>query len=91
LPYLKSLWLYDNPCAQHENYREIVIHHLPNLTKLDNTMVTQEEKTIASNPKFELDLSAAPAVQESGYYQNTPEVVKRSDVHSEARKQRPYS
>lgn len=57
LPYLKSLWLYDNPCAQIENYREIVIHHLPNLTKLDNNVVTQEERVAASNPRFSLDFT----------------------------------
>ena len=66
LPYLKSLWLYDNPCSQQENYREIVIHHLPNLTKLDNSVVTQEEKMAASHPKFEIDfgdMETAPSVK----------------------------
>lgn len=63
LPYLKSLWLYDNPCAQQENYREIVIHHLPNLTKLDNNVVTQEERTAAASPKFEIDFGGAQEEQ----------------------------
>ena len=40
LPQLKVLWLHDNPCSNVENYREIIIKHLPNLTKLDNNLVT---------------------------------------------------
>ena len=40
LPTLKVLWLHDNPCAMVDNYREIVIHHLPNLVKLDNNIIT---------------------------------------------------
>jgi Leucine-rich repeat (LRR) protein len=44
LPNLKVLWLWDNPCAEAANYREIVINALPNLVKLDNTNITSEEK-----------------------------------------------
>ena len=40
---LKVLWLWDNPCIETQNYREIVIKILPNLVKLDNSPVTQEE------------------------------------------------
>jgi cilla- and flagella-associated protein len=89
LPYLKSLWLYDNPCAQIENYREIVIHHLPNLTKLDNSVVTQEERIAANHPKFEIDFTTAQV--KDSFYQNTPEVAKRSDAQTEGRKSRPFS
>jgi len=45
-------------------------------------MVTQEEKVTASNPQYSLDLAAYTPTKEPGYIQNTPEVVKRSDVHS---------
>lgn len=49
LPGLKVLWLWDNPCAEAPNYREIVISALPNLIKLDNQAVTPEEKSHVSN------------------------------------------
>mmetsp|Transcript_27535 Transcript_27535/g.27209 ORF Transcript_27535/g.27209 Transcript_27535/m.27209 type:complete len:204 (+) Transcript_27535:81-692(+) len=42
---LKVLWLWDNPCAENERYREIVLSYLPNLIKLDNQNVSQEEKS----------------------------------------------
>jgi hypothetical protein len=48
------LWLQDNPCATAENYREIVIHHLPNLVKLDNNIITPEEKQDAQKTQFDL-------------------------------------
>ena len=40
---LKVLWLWDNPCAETPNYREIVIKILPGLSKLDNSPVTPED------------------------------------------------
>ena len=53
LPGLKVLWLWDNPCAEAPNYREIVLAALPNLVKLDNQAVTPEERaqTAPSQPK----------------------------------------
>ena len=44
LPGLKVLWLWDNPCAEVANYREIVLGALPNLVKLDNQAITPEER-----------------------------------------------
>jgi cilla- and flagella-associated protein len=49
LPGLKVLWLWDNPCAEVPNYREIVISALPNLVKLDNQAISAEEKTQISS------------------------------------------
>ncbi|XP_001353654.3 nuclear transcription factor Y subunit beta isoform X2 [Drosophila pseudoobscura] len=45
LPALRNLWLEENPfCDQAgANYRAIVLRALPNLKKLDNVEVTQEE------------------------------------------------
>ncbi|KAM7358457.1 uncharacterized protein ACRADG_003422 isoform 7-T14 [Cochliomyia hominivorax] len=45
LPNLKYLWLEENPCCDRAgaNYRAIVLRALPNLKKLDNVEVTQEE------------------------------------------------
>lgn len=47
LPNLHTLWLSENPCADHPNYREYVIAHLPNLQKLDNKEVTADERSRA--------------------------------------------
>ena len=44
LPLLKVLWLWDNPCAEVANYRELVISALPNLVKLDNQVIAPEER-----------------------------------------------
>lgn len=44
LPRLRTLWLSENPCAEHPNYRNYVIKLLPNLMKLDNQDVTHEER-----------------------------------------------
>lgn len=59
LPELKVLWLHDNPCAtvsrvitQAENYRAVVIRTLPNLVKLDNSLITREEKEASRNMQF---------------------------------------
>jgi hypothetical protein len=48
LPSLKVLWLWENPCAESSNYREKVLALLPNLVKLDNQAVTNEEKNQAA-------------------------------------------
>ena len=49
LPSLKVLWLWDNPCAQIPNYRETILSALPNLIKLDNQAVTNEERAQIPN------------------------------------------
>ncbi|XP_043649861.1 putative uncharacterized protein DDB_G0279653 isoform X3 [Drosophila teissieri] len=45
LPSLRYLWLEENPCCDRAgpNYRAVVLRALPNLKKLDNVEVTQEE------------------------------------------------
>ncbi|XP_076267395.1 uncharacterized protein LOC143200690 isoform X3 [Rhynchophorus ferrugineus] len=40
---LKNLWLGENPCSNTEGYRRAVLKALPQLQKLDNIAVTQEE------------------------------------------------
>eukprot|EP01063_Lacrimia_lanifica_P021324 TRINITY_DN2862_c0_g1_i1.p2 TRINITY_DN2862_c0_g1~~TRINITY_DN2862_c0_g1_i1.p2 ORF type:complete len:204 (+),score=58.34 TRINITY_DN2862_c0_g1_i1:273-884(+) len=44
LPKLKILWLSDNPCAGSATYRAYVIRSLPQLEKLDNVDISEEEK-----------------------------------------------
>jgi len=43
LPNLKNLWLAENPCAETDGYRLAVLRALPQLQKLDNMAVTQDE------------------------------------------------
>ncbi|XP_064617225.1 cilia- and flagella-associated protein 410-like isoform X2 [Liolophura sinensis] len=47
LPKLRSLWIADNPCCNRKNYRSTVLRHLPNLQKLDNIAVTEDEVNAA--------------------------------------------
>lgn len=44
---LKVLWLCDNPCADHQCYRQLVARVLPNLQKLDNMEITPQEREAA--------------------------------------------
>ena len=57
---LKILWLLDNPCSEVENYREIVIKILPNLNKLDNTVITLEEKNNAMKREIKFEEEEVP-------------------------------
>ncbi|XP_032525204.2 cilia- and flagella-associated protein 410 isoform X4 [Danaus plexippus] len=43
LPDLTSLWLDENPCTLHPEYRMTVLRNLPNLEKLDNVVVQPDE------------------------------------------------
>ncbi|KAL4712227.1 hypothetical protein ACJJTC_011088 [Scirpophaga incertulas] len=43
LPLLTSLWLDENPCTHHPEYRMTVLRNLPNLEKLDNVPVQPDE------------------------------------------------
>jgi len=46
---LRVLWINENPIALNKNYRLFVISCLPQLTKLDDNVITQEEKMQANN------------------------------------------
>ncbi|XP_063424946.1 cilia- and flagella-associated protein 410-like [Mytilus trossulus] len=56
LPNLKNLWLADNPCDQTENYRQTVLKTLPNLQKLDNIAVSEDELAQAQEDGVDLSL-----------------------------------
>lgn len=45
---LEVLWLYDNPISNDPNYRSKVIRMLPQVKKLDNTVVSDEERACSS-------------------------------------------
>jgi hypothetical protein len=44
LPNLKILWLSENPVAEIKGYRGIVIRNLPQITKLDDNVISLEER-----------------------------------------------
>ena len=45
---LKTLWLCENPCADHQFYREYIINALPQLQNLDKIQITPEERAAAA-------------------------------------------
>lgn len=53
LRHLRVLWLGDNPCATLPHYRQYVLHHLPNLEKIDSQDVTDDERRVARTGDFE--------------------------------------
>ncbi|KAG7210397.1 hypothetical protein KM043_011929 [Ampulex compressa] len=64
LPNLRNLWLGENPCAEREGYRLAVLKALPNLEKLDDTIVSPEEiQTAMARGRtlvHPLDMDASP-------------------------------
>lgn len=79
LKHLKVLWLSDNPCATLPQYRTIVLHHLPGLTKLDSTDVTEDERRQAARA----DVASMQTYVESEY-----EPASCADVQGRLREDR---
>lgn len=52
-PNLKILWLSENPIAKSRNYRANILKTLPNLTKLDDIIVSEKEKLIYNDEEEE--------------------------------------
>ena len=46
---LRTLWLSENPICENPNYRNIVISILPQLVKLDETLISDEEREELDN------------------------------------------
>ncbi|XP_026318975.1 protein C21orf2 homolog isoform X2 [Hyposmocoma kahamanoa] len=76
LPLLTSLWLDENPCTQHPEYRMTVLRNLPNLEKLDNVPVHPEEVSEAMRRG-----SHIPDSDDEGYPQQ-PEYARRRSSES---------
>jgi len=49
---LKVLWLLDNPVAELPNYREYVLKTLPQLQKLDNSTISQQDRQQLVRPEL---------------------------------------
>jgi len=65
LEQLKILWLCDNPCAAASDYRARVVLELPQLRKLDNQEITEEERQAAQRSDSP-EVGAAGAVAARG-------------------------
>ncbi|XP_075988217.1 uncharacterized protein LOC142984472 isoform X6 [Anticarsia gemmatalis] len=89
LPDLTSLWLDENPCTQHPEYRMTVLRNLPNLEKLDNVPVQPDEVQEAMRRGVHIpdsDDEGYPQTQESyGVYRR-----QRSCESSPEREPEPY-
>jgi hypothetical protein len=82
LPNLSVLWLNDNPCAEHPDFRLHVARNLPNVTKLDNQPITPEEQeackhlpelppyTEADDQRQQPSAAAAPTEATAGQQQS---------------------
>lgn len=77
---LRVLWLWDNPCAESRDYRAQVIKALPQLVKLDNNVVTPEEKAEAEQLNYDSNNGGG------NYDYNEPE-----EIHYERNVQKEYS
>ncbi|XP_015262348.1 PREDICTED: protein C21orf2 isoform X1 [Gekko japonicus] len=84
LPHLRILWLSENPCCGPDlhRYRMTVLRNLPNLQKLDNQLVTEEElshallegEEITAPPaKLDLDNCCQNTTMESSVTDSTAE------------------
>lgn len=79
---LKVLWLCENPCANHPDYRDIVINMLPNLATLDKVTITPEERKAASRL-----LGEAP--QGPGVKRRSPSPQYRENFNDESEESTP--
>jgi len=50
---LRTLWLNENPLAENKNYRAFVIKTLPQIVKLDDIPITNEERNSINNLNFD--------------------------------------
>ena len=76
LPALRVLWLWDNPCSEDPNYRLYVIKMLPQLEKLDNTLISEEEKERAFQTDIDIGESpprSSPGQRKAAAYHGQPE------------------
>ena len=83
---LKVIWLVDNPICNHPNYRQYIIKVLPNLVKLDNTEVKDEErKACAQLSESELLKSSANEVNAYASIHHNKSVEQAHQVQSETK------
>mmetsp|Transcript_27682 Transcript_27682/g.35992 ORF Transcript_27682/g.35992 Transcript_27682/m.35992 type:complete len:272 (+) Transcript_27682:96-911(+) len=85
LPRLRILWLAENVCATSNScYRKFVLRYLPNLTKLDNEDVTEDEVKEAMNeaPNAEMRRLIALANELERLQREEEENKRRDEIQS---------
>lgn len=96
LPQLKNLWLDENPCAAGDGYRMTVLRTLPQLQKLDNVPVVQDELReaarkgrILSHPEDPQDSEEEQYIPQNQYqrYQEYPAEDEYSPQRSPPRQE----
>ncbi|KAK6182510.1 hypothetical protein SNE40_010183 [Patella caerulea] len=84
---LRVLWLSDNPCSTGDNYRLSVLKTLPNIQKLDNIVVTEDEINRALEEGNDVPLPAkyptdSPVIEpESEQIQEPPVITENLQNH----------
>jgi len=83
LPKLRHLWLAENPCAEgNPRYRQTVIHNLPQLEKLDNIIISSEERAEArfadnlEDPREEIYEERRMSIESVDSRESSPEVMR---------------
>ncbi|CAK68440.1 unnamed protein product (macronuclear) [Paramecium tetraurelia] len=84
LPKLKVLWLQENPIADHPNYREAVICNSSTLEKLDDVVISQQDRANAQI-QLQYGISQSPPTKSS---QKSDEEIAQ---HVEVTKPNQYS
>jgi hypothetical protein len=69
-PNLRTLWLSENPIADMKGYRMFVINKLPQITKLDDNVITPEEKQAAQNVNLDDSIDFANQEEEENVFDN---------------------
>ncbi|KAL0228751.1 hypothetical protein GEMRC1_013371 [Eukaryota sp. GEM-RC1] len=79
---LRVLWMCSNPCAEKDIYRLYIIHYLPQLTKLDNSDISDEERKAAATldipPSLVLNLNERK--QDQNHQEYPPISMEQKDV-----------
>lgn len=55
IPNLRILWLAQNPISEQENYRKQIINLIPQLYKLDQDLITSNERKGIEEPRVNLE------------------------------------
>ncbi|CAD8124875.1 unnamed protein product [Paramecium sonneborni] len=75
LPKLKVLWLQENPIADHPNYRDAVISNSLTLEKLDDIVISQQDRANAQQ-QLQYGISQSPPTKIQKVDEEMPQFVE---------------
>ncbi|CAD8211819.1 unnamed protein product [Paramecium octaurelia] len=75
LPKLKVLWLQENPIADHPNYRDAVICNSSTLEKLDDVVISQQDRANAQQ-QLQYGISQSPPTKIQRVEEEVPQYVE---------------